>query len=73
MYSNLLTEEARQPWTKVVEKQINSEPWIDLCGNDHPKKYAESWASFIKCATFHLKTVFRHDVVETETFYISNR
>ena len=36
-YSNLLTEEARHPWTKIVEEQINFEPWTDLYKNDDPK------------------------------------
>ena len=42
LYSNLLMEEARQAWTKIVKEQINSEPWAYLYGVDHPKKHAES-------------------------------
>jgi hypothetical protein len=41
LYSNLLTEESRQPWTIVIKEQIISEPWTDLYGSDHPKKHAE--------------------------------
>ena len=48
MYSNLLTEEVRQPWTKIVKEQIDSEPWMDLCRIDHPEKCTESWVSFME-------------------------
>jgi hypothetical protein len=54
LYSNLLTEEARQPWAKIVEEQIYSEPWMDLYGNDCLEKCTESWASFMECIIFHL-------------------
>ena len=72
LYSYLLTEEARHSWTKIVEEQIHSEPWTALYGNDHPKKHAESWASFMECITFHLQTMFRHDMAKKQRFWISN-
>ena len=30
LYSNFLSEEARQPWSKMPAKQIDSSPWKDL-------------------------------------------
>ena len=30
LYSNLLSEEARRPWTKILGEQIDVTPWIDL-------------------------------------------
>jgi hypothetical protein len=30
IYSNFLSEEARQPWNKILAEQIESSPWKDL-------------------------------------------
>jgi hypothetical protein len=29
LFSNLLMEEARRPWNKILEEQIDCSPWID--------------------------------------------
>ena len=65
LYSNLLTEEARRPWNKILGEQIDVSPWIDLFGVDHTKKHKRLWSSFMDCMTFHLETVFRSDAAET--------
>jgi hypothetical protein len=72
LYSNLLTEEARRPWTKILGEQIDCAPWVDLFGVEHAEKRQRSWSSFMDCVTFHLQTVFRSDAAETQRFYISN-
>ena len=66
LYSNLLTEEARRPWNKILGEQIDCVPWIDLFGVEHTEKHKRSWSSFMDCITFHLQTVFRSDMVETQ-------
>ena len=71
-YSTLLSEEARRPWTKIVEEQINSEPYTDVYGIQHSEKRAASWSSFMECVQLHLQTVFRNDAAEAQRFYISN-
>ena len=38
LYSNLLTEEARRPWTKILGEQIDVTPWTDLFGVEHAEK-----------------------------------
>ena len=72
MYSNLLTEEARRPWSKILGEQIKVTPWTDLFGVKHTKEQKKSWQSFMDCITFHLLTVFWSDTAEPQQFYISN-
>ena len=72
VYSNLLTEEARRPWTKILGEQIDVTPWTDLFGIEHAEEQKRSWTSFMDCVTFHLLTVFQSDAAETQRFYISN-
>ena len=38
LYSNLLTEEARRPWTKILGEQIDVTPWTDLFGVEHAEE-----------------------------------
>ena len=72
LYSNLLSEEARRPWMKILGEQIDVTPCTDLFGVKHTKEQKRSWLSFMDCITFHLLVVFRSDVAETQQFYISN-
>ena len=32
LYSNLLSEEARRPWSKILGEQLDVTPWTDLFG-----------------------------------------
>ena len=54
LYSNLLMEEARRPWNKILGEQIDCAPWVDLFGVEHTEKLQRSWSSFMDCMTFHL-------------------
>jgi hypothetical protein len=54
-----------------MAKQIDSSPWKDLRGVVHNTPRSKSWDSFRECATFHMLTVFRNDVVEAQRYYIS--
>ena len=58
LYSNLLMEEARRPWCKILGEQIDVTPWTDLFGVEHAKECHWSWKSFMDCMTFHLLMVF---------------
>ena len=66
LYSNLLMEEAWRPWNKILGKQIDCAPWIDLFGVEHAEKHKRLWSSFMDCITFHLQMVFQSDTVETK-------
>ena len=72
LYSNLLMEEARRPWSKILGEQIEVTPWTNLFGVEHTKKQKRSWQSFMDCITFHLLTVFWSDAAKKQRFYISN-
>jgi hypothetical protein len=71
-YSTLLSEEASRPWAKIVEAQIDCDPFTDIYGVQHTEKRPRSWNSFMECVQLHLQTVFRCDAAETLRFYISN-
>ncbi len=70
--SNLLLEEARRPWSKILGEQVDVTPWTNLFGVEHNEKQNRSWQSFMDCVNFHLLSVFRRDTAETQQFYISN-
>jgi len=57
-YSTQLSETARRTWTTIVGEQIDCKPWMDVYGNEHPKKRPASWTSFLECIQLHLQTVF---------------
>ena len=72
LYSMLIAEKARQPWTKLVQEQVEAAPWTDLQGVEHAEQHTKSWNSFLECVRFHLLTVFCNDATETERYYIRN-
>ena len=67
LYGNLLTDEASQPWEKVVKAQ-NDSLWYEV----HEEKAGKTWTSFLECITFHLQSVFRPKAAEAVKFYITN-
>ena len=72
LYGNLLTDEACQPWEKIVKVQTDTIPREDLRGEVHEEKAGKTWTSFLECVTFHLQSVFRPDAAEAVKFYITN-
>jgi len=72
LYSNLIVEKARQPWTKIMSEQIDAAPWTDIQGVEHADQCCKSWYSFMECVRFHLLTIFCNDAAETKRYYISN-
>eukprot|EP00804_Cyclotella_cryptica_P021392 CCRYP_016788-RA/>CCRYP_016788-RA protein AED:0.40 eAED:0.40 QI:0/-1/0/1/-1/1/1/0/112 len=72
LYSNFLSEEVRQPRSKILAEQIDCSPWKDLRGNVHNTPRSKMQASFMECVTFHLLTVFRNDAAKAQRYYISN-
>ena len=74
LYSNFLSEEARQPWNKILilAEQINSSLWKGLRGIVHNTPRSKTWDSFREFVTFHMLMVFRNDAAEAQRYYISN-
>ena len=65
-------EKARQPWTKIMQEQVEAAPWTDLQGVKHDEQCTKSWDSFMECVRFHLLTIFHNDTAETKRYFISN-
>ena len=72
LYANLLSEDARFQWDKIVSSQVDTAPWTDLQGEEHEEARAKSYTSFTDCVTMHLQTVFPEDAAERQRLYISN-
>eukprot|EP00804_Cyclotella_cryptica_P016268 CCRYP_005734-RA/>CCRYP_005734-RA protein AED:0.39 eAED:0.81 QI:0/0/0/1/1/1/3/0/283 len=72
LYGNLLSDEARQPWEKIIKAQVTKALWEDIKGVLHTETPTKTWDSFHECVTFHLLQVFRHDAGEAVKYYIKN-
>ncbi len=57
LYGNLLSDEARQPWEKVMNAQVMKAPWEDVFGNTHTKTPTKTWDFFHDCIVFHIQMV----------------
>jgi hypothetical protein len=57
---------------KIVAEQVDSAPWVDIFGKNHPEKHMKLWDSFMNCMTCHLLTVFPNNAADTEWYYIGN-
>jgi hypothetical protein len=71
-YSNLLSPESKYSWNKIVGKQTESDPFIDLQGDSLESPRGTSCKSFNNCIMVHLLTVFPINAAEQEKYYISN-
>ena len=40
LYANLLSEDARFQWDKIVSSQVDTAPWTDLQGEEHEEARA---------------------------------
>jgi hypothetical protein len=72
LYGNLLSNEARQPWEKIVQAQTTKDLWEDICGVTHDETPTKTWDSFMECITIHLQQVCRHDVGKAFKYNIMN-
>eukprot|EP00804_Cyclotella_cryptica_P010728 CCRYP_005515-RA/>CCRYP_005515-RA protein AED:0.48 eAED:1.00 QI:0/-1/0/1/-1/1/1/0/321 len=72
LYGNLLSDEARQPWEKIIKAQVTRAPWEDIKGAPHTETPTNTWDSFHECVMFHLLQVFRHDAGEALKYCIMN-
>ena len=72
LYANLLSDEARPAWEKILKAQMTTSPWEDIFGVTHNETPAKTWDSFLECVMFHLQQVFKSDAGETLKYYITN-
>jgi hypothetical protein len=71
-YSNLLSPESKYSWNKIVGKQTESDPYVNLQGDSLEGPRGMSRESFNDCVMFHLLTAFPINAAEQEKYYISN-
>eukprot|EP00804_Cyclotella_cryptica_P015562 CCRYP_003573-RA/>CCRYP_003573-RA protein AED:0.43 eAED:1.00 QI:0/0/0/1/1/1/2/0/248 len=72
LYGNLLSDEAHQPWEKIIKAQVTKAPWEDIKGVPHTETPKKTWDLFHECVTFHLLQVFRHEAGEALKYDIKN-
>ncbi len=71
-YLNLLSPESKYLWNKIVSKQMESNPFVNLQGVSLESPRRMSCQLFDNCDMFHLPTVFPIKAVEQEKYYITN-
>jgi hypothetical protein len=59
LYANLLSVDARYVWNKIVQEQMQSNPYTDLQGVSKKGPRELSQNSFDDCMMFHLFTMFQ--------------
>ena len=58
LYGNLVSDEAWQPWERIIKAQVMQAPWDNVFRIPHTETPTKSWSSFCKSVRFHLQTVF---------------
>jgi hypothetical protein len=71
-YSNLLSPKSKYAWNKIVVKQTEGSPYVNLQGVSLEGPRGMSCESFNDCVMFHLLTAFPINAAEQEKYYISN-
>ncbi len=71
-YSNLLSPKSKYSWNKIVSKQMESDPFVNLQGVSLEGPRGMSCKSFNNCVMFYLLTAFPINAAEQEKYYISN-
>jgi hypothetical protein len=71
-YLNLLSPERKYLWHKIIGKQTESDPYVNLQGDALEGPRGMSCKSFNNCVMFHLLTAFPINAAEQEKYYISN-
>ncbi len=71
-YSNLLSPESKYVWNKIVSKQTEGDPYVNLQGDTLEGPRGMSRQSLNDCVMFHLLTASPINTAEQEKYYISN-
>ncbi len=71
-YSNLLSPESKYAWNKIVSKQTESNPHVNLQGDSLEGPRGMNCKLFNNCVMFHFLTAFPINAAEQEKYYISN-
>jgi hypothetical protein len=71
-YLNLLSPESKYAWNKIVSKQTEGDPYVNLQGDTLEGPRGMLHQSFNDCMMFHLLAAFPINAAEQEKYYISN-
>ncbi len=71
-YLNLLSPESKYAWNKILSKQTESDPYVNLQGDTLQAPRGMSHQVFLDCVMFHLLTAFPINAAEQEKYYITN-
>jgi hypothetical protein len=71
-YSNLLSPKSKYAWNKIVSKQTEGNPFVNLQGASLEGPRGMYRELFNNCIMFHLLTAFSINAPEQEKCYISN-
>jgi hypothetical protein len=71
-YLNLLSPESKYAWNKIVSKQTESNPFVNLQGISLEGPRGMPCVSFNNCIMFHLLTAFPINAAEQEKYYVTN-
>jgi hypothetical protein len=71
-YMNLLSPESKYAWNKIVSKQTESNPFVNLQGVSLEGPRGMSHKSFNNCVMFHLLSPFPINAAEQENYYVTN-
>jgi hypothetical protein len=72
LYANLLSEDAKYTWNKILKEQTEVDPFKDLQGMSKKGPRGLFLESFNDCVMFHLLTVFLNNAAEQEKYHLSN-
>jgi hypothetical protein len=73
-YLNLLSPdpESKYAWNKIISKQTESDPFVNLQGVSLEGPRGMSHKLFNNCVKFHLLTAFPINAAEKEKYYVTN-
>ncbi len=71
-YANLLSLNAKYALNKIVQEQMEADPYTNLKGMSKKGPSRLLHESFVKCVMFHLLTMFPNNAVEQNKYYLSN-
>ncbi len=67
-YSNLLSPKRKYSWNKIISKQIESNPFVNIQGVSLEGPKGMSRKLFNNCIMFHLLIAFSIDAAEQEKY-----
>jgi hypothetical protein len=71
-YTNLLSMDAKYVWNKIIQEQMQSNPYMYLQGVSKKGPRGPSCKSFDDWVMFHLLIVFPNNATEQERYYLMN-